>query len=28
MFESIILPMVVFAATILGLESAWRWLGN
>ena len=28
MFENLILPVVAFAATILGLESAWRWLGN
>jgi hypothetical protein len=28
MFENLILPVVAFAATILGLESAWRWLEN
>jgi hypothetical protein len=28
MFENLILPVAAFAATILGLESAWRWLGN
>jgi hypothetical protein len=28
MIENLILPVATFAATILGLESAWRWLGN
>jgi hypothetical protein len=28
MIENLILPVAAFAATILGLESAWRWLGN
>jgi hypothetical protein len=28
MLEKLILPVAAFAATILGLESAWRWLGN
>ena len=28
MLENLILPVAAFAATILGLESAWRWLGN
>jgi hypothetical protein len=28
MLENLIIPVAAFAATILGLESAWRWLGN
>ena len=28
MLENLILPVAAFAATIVGLESAWRWLGN
>jgi len=28
MLENLILPVDAFAATILGLESALRWLGN
>jgi hypothetical protein len=28
MFENLVLPVIAFAATILGLESAWHWLGN
>jgi hypothetical protein len=27
-FENLIFPIIGFAAVLLGLEGAWRWLGN